>query len=272
MFLGRTMWRLQKILAHAGVRSRRKSEELILQGRVTVNGKLSDQLGTKADPTRDEVRVDGVLLLPEGLEYFILNKPRGVISAASDDRGRPVVTQLVPSKGRLYPAGRLDIQSEGLILLTNDGDLAKFVTCPGTVEKVYQVKVGGYPSVQSIQRLQGGVRVAGHWMSAQRIRLLKHSHNSWYEVALLQGRNRQIRFMFQYIGHPVMKLRRVAIGSLSLGKLAPGQYRELLDWEIRQLKLSKGKVSPFFRTQNRIGRSSRIFPNSLKKSGGRKIR
>ena len=125
------MWRLQKIMAHAGLASRRKSEELILQGRVTVNGRVVDRLGTRADPVRDEVRIDGVLLRPEKTEYYIVNKPRRVLSAVSDPRGRPVVTKLVPSRVRLVPAGRLDFQSEGLMLLTNDGDLVRTVTRAG---------------------------------------------------------------------------------------------------------------------------------------------
>lgn len=230
------MWRLQKIMAHAGLASRRKSEELILQGRVTVNGRVIDRLGTRADPARDEVRIDGVLLRPEKTEYYIVNKPRGVLSAVSDPRGRPVVTKLVPSRVRLVPAGRLDFHSEGLMLLTNDGDLVRNITRAGGIEKVYHVKVARSPSPAALRRLQRGVRAKGKRMAVHRIRLLEPGKNPWYEVVLVQGRNRQLRIMFGVIGHLVMKLRRVAIGSLRLGRLAPGQYRELADWEVRRLK------------------------------------
>ena len=230
------MWRLQKIMAHAGLASRRKSEELILQGRVSLNGKVVDRLGTRADPARDEVRIDGVLLRPEKTEYYIVNKPRGVLSAVSDPRGRPVVTKLVPSRVRLVPAGRLDYQSEGLMLLTNDGDLVRSITRAGNLQKVYHVKVARAPSPSALRRLQNGIRSGGRPMAARRIRLLEPGKNPWYEVVLVQGRNRQIRTMFEAVGHLVMKLRRVAIGPLKLGRLTAGQYRELADWEVRRLR------------------------------------
>ena len=230
------MWRLQKIMAHAGLASRRKSEELILQGRVTVNGRVVDRLGTRADPGRDEVRIDGALMRPEKTEYYIVNKPRRVLSAVSDPRGRPVVTKLVPSRVRLVPAGRLDFQSEGLMLLTNDGDLVRTVTRAGGLEKVYHVKVARRPSPAALRRLQRGIRSGGKRMAVRRIRLLEPGKIPWYEVVLVQGRNRQLRIMFGAVGHLVMKLRRVAIGPLRLGRLAPGQYRELADWEVRRLK------------------------------------
>ena len=236
------MWRLQKIMAHAGLASRRKSEELILQGRVTVNGRVVDRLGTRADPVRDEVRIDGVLLRPERNEYYIVNKPRRVLSAVSDPRGRPVVTKLVPSRVRLVPAGRLDFQSEGLMLLTNDGDLVRTITRAGNLEKVYHVKVARPPSPSALRRLQGGIRSGGKRMAARRIRLLEPGRNPWYEVVLVQGRNRQIRTMFEAVGHRVMKLRRVAIGPLRLGRLTPGQYRELADWEVRRLRRGNRKA------------------------------
>ena len=250
------MWRLQKIMAHAGLASRRKSEELILQGRVTVNGRVVDRLGTRADPVRDEVRIDGVLLRPEKTEYYIVNKPRRVLSAVSDPRGRPVVTKLVPSRVRLVPAGRLDFQSEGLMLLTNDGDLVRTVTRAGGLEKVYHVKVARRPSPAALRRLQRGIRSGSKRMAVHRIRLLEPGNNPWYEVVLVQGRNRQLRIVFEAVGHRVMKLRRVAIGHLKLGRLAPGQYRELADWEVRRLKrgslaASREGVSP---RRSKLGR------------------
>ena len=247
------MWRLQKIMAHAGLASRRKSEELILQGRVTVNGRVVDRLGTRAHPARDEVRIDDVLLRPEKTEYYIVNKPRGVLSAVSDPRGRPVVTKLVPSRVRLVPAGRLDFQSEGLMLLTNDGDLVRSVTRAGGLEKVYHVKVARSPSPAALRRLQRGIRAKGKRMAVHRIRLLEPGKNPWYEVVLVQGRNRQVRIMFGVIGHLVMKLRRVAIGPLRLGRLAPGQYRELADWEVRRLKRG-----------NRVPRQEGVSPRRSK--------
>ena len=238
------MWRLQKIMARAGLASRRKSEEFILQGRVTVNGRVVDRLGTRADPVRDEVRTDGVLLRPERTEYYIVNKPRGVLSAVSDPRGRPVVTKLVPSRVRLVPAGRLDFQSEGLMLLTNDGDLVRTITRAGALEKVYHVKVARCPSPAALRRLQRGIRSRGKRMAVSRIRLLEPGNNPWYEMVLVQGRNRQIRIMFEAIGHLVMKLRRVAIGPLRLGRLTAGQYRELAGWEVRRLRRGSRRSAP----------------------------
>ena len=202
------------------------------------------------------MRIDGVLLRPEKTEYYIVNKPRRVLSAVSDPRGRPVVTKLVPSRVRLVPAGRLDFQSEGLMLLTNDGDLVRTVTRAGGLEKVYHVKVARRPSPAALRRLQRGIRSGGKRMAVHRIRLLEPGKNPWYEVVLVQGRNRQLRIMFEAVGHRVMKLRRVAIGHLKLGRLAPGQYRELADWEVRRLKrgnraASREGVSP---RRSKLGR------------------
>ena len=228
--------RLQRILAHAGVASRRKSEELISQGRVTVNNETITRLGSQADPATDEICLDGKPIRNERLEYYILNKPRGVLSAVSDPLRRPVVTQYVRSSSRLYPAGRLDFHSEGLIVLTNDGELARLITQAGRLPKIYQVKVQGQPPQEKIERLLAGIRVEGARLAARRVRLLERASNAWYEVTLEQGRNRQIRIMFERIGHPVRRLRRIAVGPLRLGDLPQGSYREMTSREVELLR------------------------------------
>jgi len=228
--------RLQKIIARAGIASRRKAETLIQEGAVTVNGETVRTLGSQADSERDHIKVNGKLIRPERLEYYMLNKPRGVLSSVKDPEGREVVTDLVKSSARLYPAGRLDFNSEGLIILTNDGELARRITEGGKVKKVYQVKVKDQPEEAKLERLRKGLTIEGVRMQASKVRVLKAGNNSWCEVELSEGKNRQLRRMFERIGHPVMKLRRVAIGKLKLGKLPPGAYRELTDEEVRVLK------------------------------------
>lgn len=229
--------RLQKIIAHAGIASRRKAEQLILEGNVTVNGKVVTELGQKADPERDHIKVNRKLIRPETLQYYAVYKPKGFLSSASDPENRPIITQLVPSGKRLYPAGRLDFNSEGLVILTNDGDLTRRLTTAGWIPKVYKVKVQGQPSIRKIEQLRKGVTVAdGTQFSKCKIQLVKPGNNSWYEVTLFQGRNRQIRRMFDHIGHSVMRLRRTAIGPVKLEKLQPGQSRKLTVAEIKQLK------------------------------------
>ncbi len=228
--------RLQKIIAAAGVTSRRKAEELIRQGRVTLNGHPASKLGTSADPEKDRIEVDGVLIRPEKLEYYLVNKPQGVLSSVSDPEGRPVVTDLIRSSRRLYPAGRLDFQSEGLMILTNDGGLTRKLTGSGQIEKLYRVKVRGQPRQEMLQRLRQGVRIRGERFSSCRIALLKKGRNCWYQVGLFRGKNRQIRRMFDHIGHPVMRLRRVSIGPILLGDLSPGASRKMTAKEVRLLK------------------------------------
>ena len=231
--------RLQKIVAAAGVASRRKAEQLILDGRVSVNGQTVTRLGTKVDPQQDHVKVDGKLIRPEPLEYFIVNKPQGVLSAASDPLKRPLVTRLVRSQRRLYPVGRLDFQSEGLMILTNDGELTRGITRAGTLEKVYQVKVRGQPAQEKLDRLCGGMRIEGEKFARCEIRELKRARNCWFEVVLREGRNRQIRRMFEHVGHPVMRVRRTAIGPVTLGNLPPGGYRKLTFREVQLLQDKK---------------------------------
>ncbi len=230
--------RLQKIIAAAGITSRRKAEELIQQGRVTVNGTLTSKLGTQADPRKDKIEVDGILIRPERLKYYLLNKPQGVLSSVSDPKGRPVVTDLIHSSGRLYPAGRLDFQSEGLMILTNDGELTRKITSSGKLEKLYRVKVRGQPQQEMLKLLRQGVRIKGELFSSCRISLLKKGRNCWYQVGLFYGKNRQIRRMFDYIGHPVMSLRRISIGPIVLGNLSPGTSRKMKAKEVRLLKMN----------------------------------
>lgn len=243
--------RLQKILARAGIASRRKAEELIQEGAVTVNGKVAE-LGEKADPARDAIKVHGKRIQPqEGHKYLLLNKPKGVMSTVSDPEGRPTVMDFVPPPLRkaLVPVGRLDFHTEGLILLTDDGDFAQRIAHPryGST-KTYEVKVKGTPREPDLDRLRAGVFVEGrrtapaeitarnpHRPVGTRRRGEPESENSWWIVKLSEGRTRQIREMFFQIGHPVQKLRRVAIGPLKAPELEPGALRELSEKEVEKL-------------------------------------
>ena len=244
--------RLQKILAQAGVASRRKAEEMIEQGRVQVNGKVVTVLGTKADAARDHIRVDGKLLHgSERLRYFVLNKPRGFVTTVKDPEGRPTVMQFFEKiSERLYPVGRLDYMSEGLLLVTNDGELANRLTHAGSgVEKTYLVKVAGQPTEAELDILRGGVSIergkpgSGQVRTAPaRIRQVRQGDNPWYEVVLIEGRNRELRKMFEEIGHFVEKIRRVGYGPLVLDQ-EPGNLRELEPEELAALRAAaEGKL------------------------------
>ena len=229
------MERLQKIIARAGIASRRKAEELIVAGAVELNGCVVRQLGVRADSKRDHIRVNGKRIQPQALEYYALYKPRAVVSSVRDEKGRKTVTDLVKTGVRLYPVGRLDYESEGLIILTNDGDLSRRLTAAGHVPKHYRVKVRGQPPEKLLDRLRSGIRLSGEGLAPCRIKLVKPGNNSWLTVTLRQGRNRQIRRMFESIRHPVMRLRRVSIGALKLGNLKPGESRQLSPEEVRKL-------------------------------------
>jgi 23S rRNA pseudouridine2605 synthase len=236
--------RLQKIIATAGIASRRKAELLIQQGRVSVNGQIVTQLGAKADPKRDHIKVDGKLVRKSPQKvYLLLNKPREVISSVSDPEGRLKVTDLVDVRTKIYPVGRLDYNTEGLILLTNDGEFSRIVTAAGThMAKVYQVKVRSTPDRLELAHLRSGMRLnTGIQLAPCRIVPLKEGTNSWYEVTLTQGKNRQIRDMFEAIGHPVVKLRRIRIGFLTNHGLAAGQYRHLTAREVERILRLGGK-------------------------------
>ena len=231
--------RLQKILAHAGVASRRHAEAMISGGRVSVNGHIVTELGSKADPVEDVIKVDGKKLRSAQRHlYILLNKPKNVMSTSSDPQDRPTVVEYVKGKikERVYPVGRLDFASEGLIILTNDGEFTKFMTKAGTVPKVYHVKVAGLPAERDLERLRRGAYIDNERLAPSEIAQLKGGENPWFAVTLHQGRNQQIRRMFQSIGHPVEKLRRVRIGFLEDEKLRPGQWRFLTEHEVDQFK------------------------------------
>ncbi len=239
--------RLQKIIAAAGITSRRKAEELITEGRIQVNGQVITELGAKANPERDHIRVDGKLLHgPERPKYYMLNKPKGFVTTVSDPEHRPTVMQFFERVGaRVFPVGRLDYLSEGLLLMTNDGALANALTrASARVEKTYLVKVSGRPSESSIEQLRRGIMIErGQPGSGEgrvltepaKIRLMRDAENPWYEVVLTEGRNRQIRKLFEEIGHHIEKIRRVGYGSLVLD-VEPGQVRELDEREILGLQ------------------------------------
>lgn len=238
--------RLQKIIAAAGITSRRKAENLITTGQVSVNGSIVTELGAKADPEHDHIKVAGKLLArPQGrFSYILLNKPRGYVTTLSDPQKRKTVLDLLHGiHERLYPVGRLDFNSEGLLLLTNDGDLAnKLTQASSLVPKTYVVKVSGKPNEAAIEKLRRGISIAGGKIGSTRvrtapaqIRLIKEGENPWYEVTLIEGRNRQIRKMFEEIGHHVEKIRRVRYGPLELD-IEPGKFRSLQPGEIARLK------------------------------------
>ncbi|HLH43832.1 MAG TPA: pseudouridine synthase [Bryobacteraceae bacterium] len=230
--------RLQKILSQAGVASRRKAEELILQGRVTVNGAPVTQLGSKADLVRDHIKVDGRLLhAPQRRVYLALNKPKGCVTTVSDPEGRQTVMHLLRGvRERVFPVGRLDYNSEGLLLLTNDGEFAHRITAPAShVMKTYLVKVNGALTAEQEQAFREGVPVHGRKTSPAEIKPIKPGVNPWYEVRLAEGRQNQIRLMFHHFGRLVEKLRRVKIGFLELD-LAPGRYRPLTPREVERFR------------------------------------
>ncbi|MBV9484100.1 MAG: rRNA pseudouridine synthase [Acidobacteria bacterium] len=235
--------RLQKVIARAGIASRRKAEELIASGRVAVNGQTVTELGSKADPARDHIRVDGKLLpARERPVYVLVNKPKGYVSTVSDPEGRPTVMSLLAGiKVRVYPVGRLDYASEGLLLLTNDGQLAQqLMKASSHVPKTYLVKISGQPTEQALLRLRTGVSIEvgqGRRMTIRpaKMRLIRKAANPWYEITLIEGRNRQIRRMFEQVGHHVEKIKRVRYGPIQLD-IAPGRHRQLTLEEVIRLK------------------------------------
>jgi 23S rRNA pseudouridine2605 synthase len=236
--------RLQKLIAQAGIASRRHAEELIKAGLVQVNGKVVTELGSKADPDNDQIKVKGRLitrlLQQQEKIYVLLNKPKGYLSSMADPEGRPLVTQLIPSSlGRLHPVGRLDFNTEGLLLLTNDGELTNLITsAKNRIPKVYQVKVKGVPAERAIARLRRGIEIGDGERSAPAdVRPIRATDaNAWFEVILHEGRNQQIRRMFDAIGHSVTKLRRTRIGPLDDRVLGPGDWRRLSPDEIKRFK------------------------------------
>lgn len=230
--------RLQKILSRAGVASRRKAEALLAEGRIQVNGVVVTEAGTKADVERDDVRVDGVRVRPpRALVYLALNKPRGVITTRSDPSRRTTVMDCVPAIAGLFPIGRLDLTTEGLILLTNDGAFAEQVAHPRyEVARVYLAKVHGVPTPATLERLRAGVRVEGDRLRVDKVRVLKAEDNAWIEVQLHEGKHHEVRRLLEAVGHPVAKLKRLAIGPVTVRGLEPGQFRALTPAEIEGLR------------------------------------
>ena len=238
--------RLQKILSTAGVASRRAAEEYIRQGRVSVNGETVTELGTKADPDTDDIRVDGRRLkAPDRRRYILLYKPRGYITSRSDPQRRPTVIDLLTKGGvreYVYPVGRLDYESEGLLLLTSDGDLAAKLTHPSHgVGREYEVRLRGVPDQHALDRLAKGIVLDGRKTAPAEVELLKTSEaagrdQSVLSVTIHEGRNRQVRRMCEAVGHPVIRLRRVRIGPIADPEIRPGEFRDLLPKEIAALK------------------------------------
>lgn len=232
--------RLQKIIARAGVASRRKAEEMIEQGRVTVNGQVIRELGTKADAGRDHIKVNGKLLriAAEAPLYLMLNKPRGYVTTRQDPEGRPTVMDLIKRHGsKVYPVGRLDYHSEGLLLFTNDGDFAnRIISAKSEIPKTYHVKIKGALADKDLRKLREGIKLDDRPTAPAKVRLLRQGENSWYEVTLIEGRKRQIRRMFEKRGFLVQKLKRIKVGSLSLGKLPLGEFRVLKPEEVERLR------------------------------------
>ena len=230
--------RLQRVMASAGIGSRRECEAIILEGRVEVDGETVVELGTKVDITKQSVSVDSVELKIQKLQYFMLNKPPGIVSTSNDPSGRMRVIDLINTRNRVYNVGRLDKSSEGLILVTNDGDLANHLTHPRFgVEKKYHVQVVGHPNQESMRALTDGVYLAEGRAKATAAKYLKRvKDTSWIELVLQEGRNREIRRLLAKIGHKVLTLRRVSIGTLRLGELPVGAHRELTAIELRALK------------------------------------
>ncbi|MGC1782397.1 MAG: pseudouridine synthase [Acidobacteriaceae bacterium] len=270
--------RLQKILAGAGIASRRKAEEFIVQGRVQINGQIVTELGTKADPLHDHIRVDGKLIHPaDEFRYYMLNKPKGYVTTASDPQGRPTVMDFFARvRLRMFPVGRLDYYSEGLLLVTNDGTLANTLTRASShVPKTYLVKVSGIPSEDALDKLRRGISIPlgdGEFQQGRvrtapaKIRLFRAGDNPWYEITISEGRNRQLRKMFEEIGHHVEKIRRVEYGPLVLN-IPPGEFRELTPQEVQALQRAV-KMRPT--TDARAAKSNSIASKDAHRRTARK--
>lgn len=249
--------RLQKIISRAGVASRRKAEELILDGRVKVNGRVVTELGTKADPSREKVTVDGKRLRAEPAAYYVLNKPKGVVSTTAEDAKRKRVVDLVPPSPRVNPVGRLDVESEGLMLLTNDGELTHRLTHPSFgVERVYRARVEGEVSEDALARLRRGVRLAEGKTLPPGVRVLASDRRGGsLEVRVKEGLNREVRRILAAVGLKVRGLVRTRLGPLSLGRLPAGEWRRLSPAELRKLRESCSggpeKPPPWLRRRRR---------------------
>lgn len=235
------MERLQKVMARAGVASRRKAEEMITAGQVKVNGKTVTELGTKVSPS-DKVEVNGVPLAGEEKKYFLFYKPRGVISAVSDDKNRKVVVDFFEGVAeRIYPVGRLDYDTSGLLLLSNDGEFANLLTHPKhEIPKTYIAKIKGVPEREHLKKLERGIKLEDGQTAPAKVRTLsvdKRKNNAIAEIVIHEGKNRQVRRMFEAIGHPVLKLKRERLAFLDLHGLTAGEWRELSPHEVKRLKV-----------------------------------
>lgn len=230
--------RLQKYIAAAGVTSRRKAEDMILAGRVKVNGEIVTTLGTKVNPEIDLVSVDGKTIhLNQSFVYYLFYKPEHVITSVSDPHGRRVVTDFFPKEPRLFPVGRLDFLTSGLLLMTNDGEFMNYMIHPRhEVDKTYQVLVKGIPGKNEFTQLRNGVDLDGRITKSALVSdIVTKRNNCQFQITIQEGRNRQIRRMCEAIGHPVLSLKRVSMGYLTLKGLKPGEYRELTKQEINEL-------------------------------------
>jgi pseudouridine synthase len=236
------MIRLQKWLSMAGVASRRKAEEMILAGRVKVNGRLVTELGAKADPARDVLEVDGTIVDTQQKKvYILLHKPEGVVTTVTDTHGRPTVMDFVPSDVRLYPVGRLDQDTSGLMLMTNDGEWAQKLTHPKhEVKKTYVAVVKGVPTVENLRKLRQGIVIEGKKTAPAQVKLVEtipvkgeKTQNAKLLITIHEGRNRQVRNMCETIGHKVLTLKRVVVGGLELGNVAKGKWRHLTPKEVK---------------------------------------
>lgn len=238
------MERLHKVMARAGVASRRRCEEMIASGLVQVNGKVITETGAKVDTTKDKIRVGGETLdLSPARQYILIYKPRGYITTVSDEKGRKKVTDLLKdSTGRIYPAGRLDYDSEGLLLLTNDGDLTYALTHPRhLVPKTYQARVSGVPEPEKLKQMEKGLPLEDGLTAPARVRLKgQREGNALLEITIHEGRKHQVKRMCEYIGYPVIRLVRTKFGDLKINDLKPGQYRHLTMDELKKLKEKLG--------------------------------
>jgi pseudouridine synthase len=239
--------RLQKYLAGCGIASRRKAEEIIAQGRVTVDGKVVTAMGVQVNPLQQEIRLDGKVIIPQDeLLYVLLNKPPGYVTTMSDPQGRPIVTSLLHGiKARLFPVGRLDLDTEGALLLTNDGELAQKMQHPShEVTKTYEARVMGLPSEKSLQQLARGILLEGKKTAPATLTVIARENkdnraSSIIRITIHEGRKRQVKKMFQAIGHPVLHLRRIAYGHLFLQGLASGHYRLLTPADLKKIFIKK---------------------------------
>ena len=230
--------RLQKILAGAGICSRRQAEKLILAGRVKVDGRVIRELGVKADPAQQRIEFDGKPLPKPTLVCYLLNKPRGYVTTMKDPQGRPIVTSLMKGvKERVFPVGRLDLDTEGALLMTNDGDLSQRILHPSNeTRKTYQARVSGRPTKKKLSELEKGIMLDGKKTWPAKLRIIKsHGNSTSIEIVIHEGRKRQVRLMFAAIGHPVLELKRTAYGKLGLGDLRVGGFRKLNNQELKKV-------------------------------------